>query len=120
MKPKAPSPTELLAQMAQIPSMERGKLSSYKRSGRSKEADTYYRLQTWQDGKNHSRHVRPEELPALEAALDGYARYCQLSDQYVQLIVERTRTQREQGIKKKIQPYSRHSRKKSNDSSNRG
>ena len=99
--------------MAQIQSMERGKLSSYRRAGRSKETDTYSRLQTWQDGKNHTRHVRPEELPALKAALDGYAHYCQLSDQYVRMIVDRTRVQME-GIKKKIQPYSRHSRKKSN------
>lgn len=119
MKSTTPSPTQILAQMAQIQSMERGKLSSYRRAGRSKDADTYYRLQTWQHGKNHSRHIRPEELPALEAALEGYARYCQLSEQYVQLIVDHTRAQREQGIKKKIQPYSRHSRKRSNDSSSR-
>jgi CRISPR/Cas system-associated protein Cas10 (large subunit of type III CRISPR-Cas system) len=119
MKPDKPSPAEILAKMAQIQSMERGKLSSYRRSGRSKEADTYYRLQTWQEGKNRSRHVRPEELPGLEAALEGYAQYCELSDLYVQMIVERTRAQQEHGFKKKIQPYSRHCRKKSNGSSNR-
>lgn len=119
MKSDELSPAQILAQMAQIQSMERGKLSSYQRAGRSKDADTYYRLQTWQDGKNHSRHVRPEELPTLEAALNGYARYCELSDQYVQMIVDRTRAQREQNIKKKIQPYSRHCRKRSSGSSNR-
>ena len=118
MKLPKPSPTELLAKMAQIQSMERGKLSSYRRSGRSKDADTYFRLQTWQDGKNHSRHVRPEELPALQAALEGYARYCELSGQYVQIIVERSRAQREQNIKKKIQPYSRHCRRRSSGCSN--
>lgn len=111
-----PSANDLLTQMAQIPTMERGKLSSYRRAGRSKDADTYHRLQTWRDGKNHTRHVRPEELPALQAALAGYARYCDLSDQYVQLIVDRTRAQMAEGIKKKIQPYSRHFRRKSNDS----
>src|SRR5262245_22128589 len=116
MKHSDSSPTELLHQMAQIQSMERGKLSSYRRAGRSKDTDTYHRLQIWQDGKNHSRHVRPEELPALQAALDGYARYCQLSEQYVQRMVERTRALREEDIKKKIQPYSRHSRKKSSGS----
>ena len=119
MKTQAPSPAEILAQIAQIQFMERGKLSCYRRMGRSKDADTYYRLQTWQKGKNLTRHVRPEELPALEAALEGYAQYCELSDQYVQLMVERTRAKWEQSIKKKIQPYSRHSRKRSNDSSNR-
>lgn len=118
MKSEKLPPSEILAKMAQIPSMERGKLSSYRRSGRSKDTDTYHRLQTWLDGKNHSRHVRPEELPALEAALEGYDRYCELSDQYVRLMVDRTRAQREQSLKKKIQPYSRHCRKRSNDSSN--
>lgn len=119
MKSKKLSPAEILSQMAQIQSMERGKLSSYRRAGRSKDSDTYYRLQTWQKGRNQTRHVRPEELPALEAALEGYARYCELSDQYVQTVIERTRDQREQNIKKKIQPYSRHLRKKSSGSSNR-
>ena len=119
MKSKTLSPCEILTQIAQIQSMERGKLSSYRRAGRSKDTDTYHRLQTWQNGKNHTRHVRPEELPALEAALAGYARYCELSDQYVQLIVDRTRAQREQNIKEKIPPYSRHCRRKSNDSSSR-
>lgn len=109
------SPAQILSQMAQIQSMERGKLSSYRRSGRSKECDTYFRLQTWIDGKNQTRHVRPEELPALQTALEGYARFCELSEQYVQLIVERTRGQREADTKKKIQPYSRHSRRKSNE-----
>lgn len=111
-----PSPDDLLAQMAQIRTMERGKLSTYRRAGRSKDADTYHRLQVWQGGKNHTRHVRPEEVPALQAAVAGYERYCALSDQYVQLIVERTRAQMAEGIKKKIQPYSRHLRRKSNGS----
>jgi hypothetical protein len=113
MKPTKPSPAEILAQMAQIQSMERGKLSSYRRAGRPKGSDTYYRLQSWQDGKNHTRHVRPEELPELQAALDGYARFCELSEQYVGLVVERTRAQMDDGIKKKILPYSRHSPRRS-------
>lgn len=119
MKSQTLSPAQILAQIAQIQFMERGKLSSYRRTGRSKDTDTYYRLQTWQKGKNLTRHVRPEELPALEAALEGYARYCQLSEQYVQLVVDRTRAHQEQNIKKKIQPYSRHCRRKSNDCSSR-
>lgn len=110
------SPTQILAQIAQIQSMEQGKLSSYKRAGRSKDADTYFRLQTWKDGKNHTRHVRPEELPALQAAIDGYARFCELSAQYAELILARTRAQMDSDIKKKIQPYSRHSRRKSSAS----
>ena len=95
MKATELSPAQILARIAQIQSMEQGKLSSYKRAGRSQDADTYYRLQTWKNGKNNTRHVRPEELPALQAALDGYARFCELSAQYAGLIVARTRAQRE-------------------------
>lgn len=108
-------PAEVLTQMAQIQSMEFGKLSEYRRAGRSKDANTYYRLQIWQDGKNHTRHVRPEELPALRAAVEGYGRYCTLSQEYARLIVAQTRSQMESGIKKKIRPYSRHCRRKSSD-----
>jgi len=117
MKKSSHSPANLLAQMAQIQKMELGKLCSYRRAGRSKDSDTYYRLQIWQEGKNHTRHVRPEELPALEEALEGYRRYCRLSEEYVRLVVAKTRTELEQGIKKKIPPYSRHLRKRSSDSS---
>ena len=64
------------------------------------------------------RHVRPEELPAVREALEGYARFRTLVDQYAQLIVAETRARLEQGVKKKIQPYSRHGKKKSSVSSN--
>lgn len=117
MKKPNPTPAVLLAQMAQIHSMEFGRLSEYRRPGRPKDAGTYYRLQIWQDGRNHTRHVRPEELPALQAAVEGYARYCSLSQEYARLIVAQTRAQMEAGIKKKIQPYSRHCRRRSSNSS---
>lgn len=111
------SPSQLLAQMAQIQSMEFGKLSEYRHPERSKDSGSYFRLQIWKEGKNHSRHVRPEELPALREALEGYARFRALSEQYAQLIVSQTRARMTEGIKKKIQPYSRHFRRKSTDSS---
>ena len=60
----------------------------------------------------HQRHVRPEELPAIKEALEGYARFQELSGQYAQLIIQQTREQLDVDIKKKIQPYSRHSKRK--------
>lgn len=110
------SPAQLLAQIAQIHSMELGKLSEVQRPGHPKGSGSYFKLQIWQDGKNHTRHVRPEELPALREAIEGYARFCALTQQYAQLIVHQTRTRLEEGVKKKIQPYSRHFRRKSSDS----
>ena len=58
--------TQLLEQIAAIPAMERGKLSPHS-SGR------HQKLQCWQGGKNHTRHVAADELPAVESALAGYA-----------------------------------------------
>jgi hypothetical protein len=109
---KTTSPAQILAEIARIQSMEFGKLSEYQRPGRAKDSSTYHRLQIWQDGKNLTRHVRPEELPALREAIEGYARFCALTQQYAQLVVHHTRARLEEGVKKKIQPYSRHSRKK--------
>lgn len=110
---------QILAQIAKIQFMEVGKLSEYTPPGRSKESGPYYKVQAWQDGKNLTRHVRPEELPQLQAALDGYAHFRQLTEQYAQLIIARTRSRLEQDVKKKkILPSSRHSRKKSTASSN--
>lgn len=113
---KPTSPAQLLAQIAQIQSMELGKLSEVQRPGRPEGSGSYFKLQIWQDGKNHTRHVRPEEVPALREAIEGYARFCALTEQYAQLVVQQTRTRLEEGVKKKIQPYSRHFRKKSSDS----
>ena len=64
---------------------------------------------------------RPVPCVATETdhdLLDGYARFCALTDQYAQLAVAQSRARLEQDVKKKIQPYSRHSRKKSKGSLN--
>lgn len=109
---QTPSAAPILAEIARIQSMEFGRLSEYQRPGRAKDSATYHRLQIWQDGRNITRHVRPEELPALREAIEGYARFCALTQQYAQLVVHQTRARLEEGVKKKIQPYSRHCRKK--------
>jgi hypothetical protein len=112
------SPASILAQIAQIGSMEFGTLSEYTPAGRPKNSGPYYKLQVWQDGKNRTRYVRPEELPALREALEGYARFRALTEEYARLVADQTRSRLEAGVKKKIQPYSRHSAKKSTGSSN--
>lgn len=111
--PNPNSPQQILAQIAAIQSMEAGKLSTYVPPGRPLGSGPYSKLQCWTNGKNRTRHVRPEELPALQKALGGYAQFCQLTNQYADLIISRTRIALAAGIKKKIQPYSRHSKKKS-------
>jgi len=60
--------------MAQIQALEFGTLSEYQRSDSSPNSGRYFRLQIWQDGKNQTCHVRPEEHPTLRQALEVYAR----------------------------------------------
>jgi hypothetical protein len=98
--------THLLEQIAAIPAMERGKLSLHS-SGR------HQKLQSWQEGKNHTRHVSADELPAVEGALAGYAQYRQLTEEYADLVIQETR----QGIasakkKNRSRPLSSSPRKK--------
>jgi len=76
--------THLLEQIAAIPAMERGKLSPHS-SGR------HQKLQCWQAGRNHTRHVAADELPAVESALAGYAHYRQLTEEYADLVIRETR-----------------------------
>ena len=71
--------------------MERGKLSTYSFRERSGAGGPYYKLQHWQNGQNHTRYVPADELSAVEAALAGYARYEQLTEQYAQLVIAETR-----------------------------
>jgi hypothetical protein len=98
--------SHLLEQIAAIPAMERGKLSPHS-SGR------HQKLQCWQEGRNHTRHVAADELPAVASALAGYAQYRQLTEQYADLVIQETR-QDIAAAKKKIpaRPPSSSRRKK--------
>lgn len=82
---------QILQQIAAILAMERGKLSAYSFKERSGAAGPYHKLQHWQDGKNHTRYVPAQDLPAVEAALAGYAQYQQLTQQYADLVIAETR-----------------------------
>ncbi len=69
--------------------MERGTLCQM--TGRP-----HWNHQTWQDGRNVSRYVRAEDVPALREALHGYRRFMQLARQYANQVIRRTRHQRAQ------------------------
>ena len=86
-----PDKQQILQQIAAIPTMERGKLSTYSFKERSGHTGPYHKLQSWQDGKNHTRYVRLEELPAVRTALAGYAQYRELTRQYADLVIAETR-----------------------------
>ena len=90
---KTLTPTDLLTQIAQIQLMERGKFSAYHFKDRSASCGPYFKLQCWEKGKNLTRHVRAEQVPLLEEALAGYAKFQQLVEQYAQIVIVQTRQQ---------------------------
>jgi len=107
-----PNKTRLLEQIAAISAMERGKLSEYSFRERSDTSGPYHKLQRWQDGRNHTRHVSADELPAVQTALAGYAQFRQLTGQYADLIIEETRQNIAGSKKNQSRPKSSSPRKK--------
>lgn len=98
-----PTKQHLLQQIAAIPAMERGKLSAYSFKERSGRCGPYHKLQSWLDGENRTRYVPADELPAVQAALEGYALYEKLTRQYADLVIAQTRLNIA-GSKKKRSP----------------
>jgi hypothetical protein len=78
---------DLLKEIAAIRSMERGTLCRL-RSG------PYFNHQTWQNGRNRVRYVPASERAALRAAIAGYRRFLTLTQQYADLIIQRSRAER--------------------------
>ena len=111
-----PTKQQLLQQIAAISAMERGKLSAYSFKERSGHTGPYHKLQSWQGGKNLTRYVPADELPAVQAALEGYAQYQQLTEQYAELVITETRQSIAASKKKKSPATSswRRMRKSSN------
>jgi len=98
----SPIQSDLLARIAQIQLMERGKLSAYTFRERAAPTTPYYKLQAWEKGKNVTRYIRSEQVPLVKAALAGHAQFQDLVAQYAQLVIDQTREQLASvGIKKK-------------------
>src|SRR5260370_29508001 len=91
-------------QTAAIPAMERGKLSDYSFKERPGATGPYHKLQHWREGKNYTRYVSAQQLPAVPAAPARYAQYPQLTEQYAHLVIEETRHHIAGSKKKKTHP----------------
>lgn len=81
---------EILQEMNAISRMERGKLCT---QSRGPTAPPFYKLQCWWKGKNHTRYVPREDLPALQEALAGHQRFQHLAEEFVDLTVTMTQAQ---------------------------
>jgi hypothetical protein len=97
---------QILQQITTISTMERGKLSAYSFKDRSGLAGPYHKLQHWQDGKNHTRYIPTDHLPAIQAALAGYTQYQQLTEAYAELVIAETRENLAARKKRKVRPRS--------------
>jgi hypothetical protein len=91
------SPQSILHDIAQIQQMERGTLSVIRQGPDG----PYYNHQCYQEGKNVSRYVPAEQVNQIKQAIEGYHRFQELARQYAQLMVEKTRAEREADSKKK-------------------
>ena len=96
MKTK-PSPQSILNEIAQIQRMDRGALSVIRQGPQG----AYYNHQCYEKGRNVSRYVPREQVADLKEAIEGYHQFQRLVEQYVQLLVEKTRAERAAGAKKK-------------------
>jgi hypothetical protein len=85
-----------MAQAAQIPHLERGKLSIIRQGPKG----PYYNHQFPQDGKYVTRYVPRDQAPAVQRAIDGYKEFNRLIESYVDDMVLKTRTEIAAGAKK--------------------
>lgn len=96
---------QILDQMAQIECMEKGRLSEEYREkhkdGERVRLGPYYKHQCWENGRNASRRVPAAKVEELRDAVDGYHRFRELADEYVEVTVEMTRESADDEGKKK-------------------
>lgn len=106
--------SSILQQVAQIQSMERGKLSVIKESA----SGPFYKLQARENGKNRTRYVPREQVAAVQQAIEGYKHFQSLTEQYANNVIAQTRAAIAEGSKKKPSPRrsSRPSNRKSANS----
>lgn len=96
------NPAQILQQIAQLPSMEPGKLCVLGQGPNG----PYYNLQCREKGKTLTLYVPADQVPAVAEHTANYRQFQGLVAQYAQLIVDRTRAERSAGAKKKSPPRS--------------
>ena len=92
-----PNPKSILKEIAKIQEMERGTISIIRKTP----AGDFYNHQTWENGKNASRYVPRDEVAALQEAINGYHQFKELTEEYAQQIIQKTRAERVAHLKKK-------------------
>ncbi len=97
---KQPQTAQVLQQIAQIQQMEPGKLCVMRQGPKG----SYYNLQWREQGKAISRYIPSDQVQLVARHTANYQTFQNLVGQYAQLIIERTRAERDAGFKKKTSP----------------
>lgn len=84
------TPEAILKEIADIGSMERGKLSEIRR----KNGKTYHNLQFWFDGKNRCEYVPAKDVEVVRRAVANRSLFRELVDEYETVMEQRTRQAR--------------------------
>lgn len=96
--------SRILEEMAQIDGMIRGHVSQQtfqvKRGRQTITQGPYFLLQRRENGKNNCQRVGTEELDAIVAGVEAYARFQALAERYAKLTEQLTWAQQSAGIKK--------------------
>lgn len=107
-------PISLLQEAAQIPHLERGRISILREGPKG----PFYNHQCRKNGKNVSRYLPREQVAAVQEAIDGYARFESLIQEYVDLKVDQTRAEIAADSKKRKLPQTPSPSRKPPKSSN--
>lgn len=92
-----PTLQSLLQQMAQIDRMEPGKLCILRQGPDG----PYYNLQCREHGKTVTRYIPQEQAQLVATHTANHQRFQSLVTEYVALVAQQTRAEREAGFKKK-------------------
>jgi hypothetical protein len=95
-----PTPESILQNIAQLHRLDRGSVSVIRHGPDG----PYYNHQCYENGRNVSRYVPGDQVADLKEAIKSHRQFQKLVEQYVQLMVERTRAERQAGSKKKTPP----------------
>jgi hypothetical protein len=87
----------ILQEIANIQTMERGKLSVIKESS----TGPFYKIQARENGRNVTRYVPREQVPAVQEAIQGFQRFESLTEQYARQVIAQTRQTIAAAAKKK-------------------
>jgi hypothetical protein len=91
------TPQSVLQDIAKIQHMERGSVNVIRQGPQG----PYYNHQCYEQGRNVSRYVPAEQVPEVQSAIQGYHLFQELTQQYAQLVIEKTRAERAAGDLKK-------------------